>query len=504
MASGVERLCVVIARTRHRMIQAEIQEAARRGATLIEVRLDFLAKAPDFKRLLVNRPCPLVATARRREDGGRWTGTEPERRLVLRQAIVAGFDWADVETDVADDIVRFKDVKRIVSYHNLQEVPANLEKIYEQMCQQDPDVVKLVAYAQRPEDNLRMLELLRNPKLPTIAFCLGDTGFPSRVLAARFGPPFGYAAFNKERRVALGIPSFDEMAKLYRYPDVTAETKVFGIIGDPVAHSLSPLIHNAAFRKLGLNAVYLPFRVPRGELPGFLAAFERVPVHGYSITIPHKEAALVASKYRDAAAVAAGAANTMIRGSDGFTAYNTDYVAARDSLLANLPKEIGGLDGRSVFVLGAGGVARAVVNGLYREGALVTIANRTIERAQQLSNEVGCRFVPWEARHDVNCAILINCTSVGMHPDVDETPIHPSFLSPDILVFDTVYTPENTLLIKEARARGCAVLTGMDMFVRQAEMQFKLFTGEEPPPGLMQSLAKRILSPVRIPEEDAG
>src|SRR6516225_6846123 len=170
MPSGAEHICVVIGRTRHKMVQIEIQEAAKRGARLIELRLDFLAKAPDFKRLLSPKPCALIATVRRPQDGGRWSGTEEERRMLLRQAIVAGFDWVDVETDIAEEVRRFKNVKRIVSYHNLREVPVDLEKIHERMCQQDADVVKLAVTAQHPLDNLRVLKLLKKPPKPTVAF----------------------------------------------------------------------------------------------------------------------------------------------------------------------------------------------------------------------------------------------------------------------------------------------------------------------------------------------
>ena len=142
------------------MVQAEIQEAAKRGARLIELRLDFLAKAPDFKRLLADKPCPMVATVRRPVDGGRWNGTEDARRMLLRQAIVGGFDWVDLETDVADAIRRFGKVRRIVSYHNMREMPADLEQIHERMCKQDADVVKLAVTAQQPTDNLRVLALM--------------------------------------------------------------------------------------------------------------------------------------------------------------------------------------------------------------------------------------------------------------------------------------------------------------------------------------------------------
>jgi 3-dehydroquinate dehydratase / shikimate dehydrogenase len=207
--------CVVIGRTRHKMVLIEIQEAAKRGARLIELRLDFLAKAPDFKRLLLDKPCPMVATVRRPEDGGRWSGTEEARRMLLRQAVVGGFDWVDLETDVADAIPRFGKVKRIVSYHNRDEVPDDLEKIYEKMCGQDADVVKIAVRAQEPADNLRVLALYEKAPKPTAAFCTGDLGLPSRLLSLKYGAPFAYAAFNKERGIAPGLPSFEEMKQVY-------------------------------------------------------------------------------------------------------------------------------------------------------------------------------------------------------------------------------------------------------------------------------------------------
>lgn len=499
-------ICVVIGRTRHKMILVEVQEAAKRGAALIELRLDYLARTPDLKRLLANKPCPLVATVRRPEDGGRWAGTEEARRMLLRHAVVAGFDWIDLETDVANEIRRFKDVKRIVSYHNLHEVPSDLEQIYEQMTKQDPDVIKIAVTAQQPADNLRVLNLMKNPPKPTLAFCMGDLGFFSRILAAKFGAPFTYAAFNREYRIAPGIPSFDELRQIYHYEKINGDTAIFGVIGDPVAHSLSPLIHNAAFRGTGINAVYVPFRVPRGQLAPFLKEFDKLHLRGYSVTIPHKEAAAGLAHQKDEAVTLTHSANTLVRSKEGFSAYSTDYRAALDSLTAALPPEAKpeppSVAQKITLVLGAGGVGRAVAHALARAGALVTIANRTTDRAQKLAEEVGGRALDWQARHTILCDILVNCTSVGMHPNVDESPVHPSFLRPGMVVMDTVYTPETTLLIKEARARGCTVQTGVDMFVRQAAHQYQLFTGREPPLEGMRKLAKRALSPVTIAAEE--
>ncbi len=507
-----ERLCVVVGRTRHKMVQLEIHEAAKRGARMIELRLDFLSKAPDFKRLLENKPCAIVATVRRPEDGGRWPGSEEARHTLLRQCIVSGFDWVDLETDIADGIRRFRDVKRIVSYHNMREVPEDLEKIHERMCQQDADVIKLAVRVQQPDENLRLLQLVKNAKKPTVALGMGDLGMPSRILGAKFGAPFTYAAFNKERGIAPGLPSFDELHRLYHYDRIDADTQIFGVVGDPVAHSLSPLVHNFAYRQLGVNAVYIPFRVPRDTLTTFLKAFDALPIQGYSVTIPHKENAAALADVKDDAVEQTGAANTLLRRMEGETvqwaAHNTDYAGALDSLLANLSQQkeqeegVNSLVSRPTLILGAGGIARTIAHALQREGALITISSRTAERSRALAEELNCRYLEWTARHSVPASILVNCTPVGMHPKVDENPVHPSFLKPGQLVFDTVYTPETTLLVKEARARGCQVVTGVDFFVRQAAAQIRLFTGKEPPVELMHKVVKRALSPITIKEND--
>jgi 3-dehydroquinate dehydratase/shikimate dehydrogenase len=500
--------CAVIARTRHKMMQLEIQEAAKQGAKLLELRLDFLSKQPDFKRILANKPCPMIATVRRAEDGGRWGRSEEERQVLLRQAIVAGFDYVDLESDIIDCIPRFGNVKRIVSYHNLQEVPDNLEDIYKQMCSKDADIVKVSVTAQQTTDNLRVLSLLRGAPKTTVALCMGDLGTCSRLLGLCLGMPFTYGAFNKERSVAPGILSFQELQKLYHVERFIPGMQVLGVIGDPVAHSLSPMIHNAALRKLGIPAVYLPFRVPRGELMPFLESFREIPVHGYSVTIPHKEVAARLAEAKDKAVDTTGAANTLLAQEKGFRAHNTDAEAALGSLRAHLPLGPEGdaspLSTRSVLIVGAGGVARAIAFALAREGTAVSITNRTESRGLRLAEEVGCKFIDWAARHNAVCDTLINCTSVGMHPNLDESPIHNSFLKPGLMVFDTIYTPETTLLIREARERGCHVLTGVDMFVRQAGLQFHLFTGKEPPLDLMTRVVRQALSPVQASsDEDA-
>jgi 3-dehydroquinate dehydratase/shikimate dehydrogenase len=335
---------------------------------------------------------------------------------------------------------------------------------------------------------------------------MGDFGAFTRILGAKYGAAWTYAAFNREARLAPGLPAFEDLRDVYHYDAIDADTHVLGVVGDPVGHSLSPLLHNAAFRHHGINAVYVPFRVRSGELPAFVASMEVVPVLGYSVTIPHKEAAAALAATAAETVTGTGSANTLVRQEDGaFAGASTDYLAALESLLAILPLGPTGqpsLENRNVLVLGAGGLGRCAAHALHQAGALVTVTNRTLERAQALAAAVPCRVVDWGARHGGTYDVIVNCTSVGMHPNVDESPIHPGFLRPGLVVMDTVYNPETTLLVKEARNRGCRVQTGVDMFVRQAGEQFRLFTGQEPPLDLMTNLVRRALSPVAVRSEE--
>jgi 3-dehydroquinate dehydratase/shikimate dehydrogenase len=503
MELGVDRVLVVIGRTRHKMVVVELQEAVKRGAKFIELRLDFLAKAVDFKRLVPCKQCPWVATIRRPADGGRFPGTEHERQIIIRQAIASGsFEWVDLETDIANSIPRFGPVKRIISYHNLTETPPHLDEIYAGMLKQDADVYKIAVLAQSPLDVARVLRLQKLARKPTVAFCMGDIGQASRFLALKYGAPFIYAAFNKERGIAPGLPSMEEFKTTYPVRSIDRETKVFGIAGDPVGHSLGPLLHNHMFQRLKVNAIYLPFRIPRGQFAEAAEEYEEIPVQGYSVTIPHKEAAAQLAREKELTVEMTGAANTLVRRDDGkFTAANTDYTAGVESLKAFLAEKahdgpVTQLSQLSCLLLGAGGVARAFAHSLHREGAQLTITSRTEDRTQRLAEEVKCRAVDWHARHNVAFDVLINCTPVGMHPNVDEAPVHFSVLKPGVIVFDTIYNPETTLLIREARSRGCDTITGVDMFVRQAAHQFELFVGQQPDRAIMRGIVRKALSPL--------
>jgi 3-dehydroquinate dehydratase/shikimate dehydrogenase len=495
-------ICVSIGRTRHKMMSLEHRHLAEQGAELVELRLDWLSRQPDLPRLLNDRPTPTIVTCRRTKDRGRWRGNEEQRLALLRAAIVAGVEYVDLEDDVAAKIPRYGKTRRIVSAHDFDETPQDLEAIHGKLAKLDPDIVKIVTMANAPSDCVRMLRLVANASVPTIGFCMGELGQPSRILCGKYGAPFTYATFSRDREMAPGQLAFEEMQRVYRYNDINSSTRAFGVLGDPIAHSLSPLIHNAAYRALGMNAVYLPLRVLRGTLPETLQALEFLEFQGYSVTIPHKEAAIEHAPDCDPQAREIGAANTLYRDATGqWRATNSDYDAALDSLreaLVTDAEPAGRIRGKKVLMLGAGGVARAIGLGIAREGGLLTISNRTSDRAKTLAEELGCQSIQWENRGTVFSDVLVNCTSVGMHPNVDETPFAANWLREGMVVFDTIYNPENTLLLKQARERDCRIVSGVEMFVRQAAVQFQLFTGQPAPLDAMRGAMRQGISPVKV------
>ncbi|MFP6657665.1 MAG: type I 3-dehydroquinate dehydratase, partial [Pirellulales bacterium] len=282
-------ICVSIGRSRHRHVIAEHKHLVEQGATLVELRLDYIRGEVQLKRLLAGRPCPVVATCRRNSDGGKYNGPEESRQAILRMAIAEGAEYIDLEEDIAANIPRFGATKRIVSLHNFNETPKDLNAIHQRLCELDADIVKIATMANSPMDNARMMSVIRESSVPTVGICMGDMGTPSRVLAGRFGAPFTYATFHQERPLAPGQISFQEMRDIYQYDNITENTAVFAVIADPIGHSLSPLIHNAALRHAGINAVYLSFRVPREYLDQFLLEAPRMGIRGLSVTIPHKE-----------------------------------------------------------------------------------------------------------------------------------------------------------------------------------------------------------------------
>ncbi len=490
-------VCAVIARPTVAEALSDLSEACKRKVSMAEIRLDLIRDAGDLGVFVKAATVPLVATARRKSDGGAWEGDEVARRALLTKAVESGFAWIDVESDVIESFPRVAGEKRIVSFHDFSGVPADLESIYQSMARSDADTLKVACLTHAPGEAARVLQLLVNAPKPTVAFGMGQVGQASRLIQLKLGAPFTYAAVSAETAVAPGLFTIAQLQLNFGVRRVNASTRLFGVVGDPLGHSLSPIIHNNAMRKLGNNDLYVPFTVPKGMLGEFLSAHAFLGIKGLSVTIPHKEDACRLATHRSAEVEATGAANTLVFREDGsIEAHNTDYDAVLDSIMTGLKNHPDGwsLKGKKVLVLGAGGVARSVVHGLSARGAEVRLAARTQSRAEGIAKAIPCAVVDWGNRHASPVDVVVNCTPVGMHPMVDESPLESSFIKPPMVVMDTIYNPESTLLVRSAREKGAVAVTGLDMFIAQAAAQFKLFTGEAAPADLMRQVARNALS----------
>ncbi len=492
-------ICVSIGRGRHQQMIAEHAALCEQGIELVELRVDCIRREVNLARLLRERPCDAVITCRRESDGGRWNGTEDERLTILRTAIAEQVAYVDLESDIAGVIPRFGKTKRIVSLHDFAKTPDDLDAVYNELKNLDPDIIKIATMANNPHDNLRMLQLIRKADIPTIGLCMGEIGVPTRLLGVRYGAPFTFATYQQERALAPGQISFRRMRDEFNFDQINRDTELYGVIGDPIGHSMSPLLHNAAFRERGLNKVYLPFRVPSETLDQFIEDAPLLGIRGLSVTIPHKEQVLKKCHKVDGAVKGIGAANTLIWKKDGLYGFNTDYKAAMVCLDERLDTATRKrpLAGHTALILGAGGAARAIAFGLVRRGADVAIASRTQSRAESIARLMGCRSVPWENRFKTKADVIVNATPIGMHPNVNETPFDMHQFRPNAIVFDSVYNPEHTLFLKEAAARKCRVISGVEMFIGQAALQFELFTGTEAPIDSLEQTFRRAIGAVR-------
>jgi 3-dehydroquinate dehydratase/shikimate dehydrogenase len=492
-------ICVCIGRGRHKHMMAEHRYLAEQNVKLVELRVDFIRSRLDIKRLLMDRPCPCIVTCRREQDGGHWDDSEESRLRVLRTAIVEGADYVDLEEDVAGQIPRYGKTKRIVSYHNFRDTPDELYEIHKRLASLDADIVKIATLTHRPSDNLRMLRLIRESEIPTIGICMGEIGVPTRILAGKFGAPFTYATFHHERKLAPGQISYTQMRDIYRYEEINADTEVYGVIADPVSQSMSPLVINVGFGHHGLNKVFVPFRIPRDELAEFMRECWELEIKGLSVGIPHKEEMLRHLSKADGVVRGIGAANTVLLEGRETVGFNTDYRGFLDGLDGVFHESERGMSlaGRSALILGAGGISKAIAYGLKRRDADIIVSSRTYERSLLFAEKFRCRTVQWYERMKVEPEILINATPVGMHPNVDETPMDPKYLRRGMIVVDTVSNPEQTLLVKQAREQNCRVVTGIDIFISQAALQYEHFTGQKAPIDLMGTTLRRAIGPAQ-------
>ncbi|GJN34864.1 hypothetical protein PR202_gb23565 [Eleusine coracana subsp. coracana] len=463
-------VCVPATARAPREMAAELAAAAAIGADVAELRLDRLsgfAPRRDLPFLLAEpRPLPALVTYRPKWEGGEYDGEDEPRFEALMLAMELGAEYVDIELKVADKFMKLlsgkkpESCKLIVSSHNYENTPSAEELEHQ---------------------------------VPIIGLVMNDRGFISRVLCPKYGGYLTFGTLGKGKESAPGQPTAADLINLYNIRAIGPDTKVFGIIGKPVGHSKSPILHNEAFRSVGFNAVYVPFLVD--DLSKFLSTYSSPDFAGFSCTIPHKEAAVRCCDEVDPVAGDIGAVNTIIRRPDGkLVGYNTDiFNCPLDLFTASQPTDptTSPLAGRLFVVIGAGGAGKALAYGAKEKGARVVIANRTFERAEDLANLIGgpaLTLEELENYHPEEGMILANTTAIGMHPNVNETPLSKQALKSYAVVFDAVYTPKETRLLREAAERGATVVSGLEMFIRQAMGQFEHFTGMPAPDRLMRDI----------------
>lgn len=496
------RLCVPIFVETLELARRDIALAAESGADWVELRVDTFA---DVEALVKNALLPCLVTCRPVDEGGLSEATDDERIARLEEAATAGAAYLDIELKTLPAAWGLTDLPRearpglILSAHDFKGRPDRLYNLLAEMNAADAEVNKLVWAARSVRDNLEAFELLVNKVKPTIALCMGEAGLISRVLAKKFGAFLTFAPLRDAAATAPGQVTVGDLKRLYRWDAIGAATKVYGVVASPVAHSMSPAVHNAAFEAAGHDGVYLPLLVQPGyeSFKAFMEtflAFKPLDLVGLSVTIPHKENALryLIEKGAEVEPLAGriGAVNTIhVRPNGSLAGSNTDFAAILACVRLGLQSDE--LGGRRIAVLGAGGTGRTAVAALADAGADVTVFNRTRDRADALAAEFDDKTGPvaagdLEAVNGKVFDVYVNTTSVGMSPNTDGSPFDASALPPGAVVFDTVYNPMRTQLLRQAAAAGATTVGGVEMFVRQAAAQFETWTGLTPPLSVMR------------------
>ncbi|WOL18861.1 bifunctional 3-dehydroquinate dehydratase/shikimate dehydrogenase, chloroplastic [Canna indica] len=508
-------LCVpLVAKTVEQMV-SDMATAKASGADLVEIRLDHLSDFDpmrDLPQLLGDRPLPVLVTYRPKWEGGQYEGDDKPRYNALCLAMELGAEYVDIELKVAEDFVKLisekkpENFKLIVSSHNYESTPSSeeLSSLVARIQAVGADIVKIATTAVDIVDVARMFQVIANCQVPMIGLVMGERGLISRLLCSKFGGYLTFGTLGAGKESAPGQPTIADLLNVYNIRKIGADTKVFGIVGKPVGHSKSPILHNAAFKSIGLNAIYVPLLVD--DLANFLSAYSSPDFAGFSCTIPHKEAAVRCCDEVDPIAKAIGAVNTIVKQStDGkLIGYNTDYVGAISAIEDGIrgsqgvgKDETGSpLAGKTFVVIGAGGAGKALAYGAKEKGAKVVIANRTFERAKELANLIDAQaltLAELENFHPEDGMILANTTSIGMQPNINDTPLCKQALGSYAVVFDAVYTPKVTRLLREAKESGATVVSGLEMFIRQAVGQFEMFTNMPAPESLMRDIVKKYI-----------
>jgi 3-dehydroquinate dehydratase/shikimate dehydrogenase len=462
-------------------------------ADLVELRLDSVSD-PDVAGALAGRHRPVLITCRPEWEGGFFRESEDRRKRLLADACELGAEFIDVEWRAGfDDLVSRRAGRGVVlSAHDFNGVPVDLADQVGAMRASGAEFIKVAVTPAALSDCVPLLQLGRQERTNggLVLVGMGDYGLPTRVLAGRFGSAWTYAGPIQ----SVGQLSVTALVEQYRFRSIGDDTDVYGIVAGSVTHSVSPAMHNAAFAAGAINAVYVP--MPAKSADDFMTFARAIGLKGASVTIPHKVSLFARMQDVDAAARQTGAINT-IRTGERWAGRNTDTAGFLRPLDERVPLDH--QKGLRASVLGAGGAARAVAAALTSRGCAVRLHARDRNRAADTAAALAVETGPWPPARG-SWDLLVNCTPVGMYPRVDETPVPVAELT-GRYVYDLLYNPAETRLLREAAARGCETIGGLDMLVEQAQEQFLWWTGVKPVPGVMRDAALARLAEFRRDED---
>ena len=455
--------------------------AADKVADILELRLDLIV-SPDLNALLHAANKPVIVTNRSKLDGGQFKGNDEERLQVLHDAMAAKADYVDIEVSTPREYLQpflegYDTSRIILSYHDFSHTPEDINPLYEAMNDLPGEILKIVTYARDLNDNLKMFQLLERAKKENkklIGLCMGDLGEISRVLSPLYGGFLTFGSLETGQESAPGQIPANVLRNIYRVNDARQNFKVYGVIGNPISKSMGYLIHNCAFREIDSSDIYVSFLVENEEK--FFIAFKNF-FSGLSVTMPAKENIMPLLDQIDPTAQSIGAVNTVVQEGGKWVGYNTDCSGAIKAL-----EVYTSLKDKNVLILGSGGTAKAIGFGVKQKGGKLTVTfNRNKKRGESLAEELNCELVHCRDAGTRPIDILINCSPVGMSPNINETPFFARDFKEGMVVFDSVYNPLETKLLREAKEAGCTVIQGSELFINQAAQQFELFTNQSAP-----------------------
>jgi shikimate dehydrogenase/3-dehydroquinate dehydratase type I len=522
-------ICIPITAKSNKEALREIKRCCA-FADFIELRMDLIADGNLSDLIAAIRSTvdsvKIIVTCRKKEEDLSATElpqaqqiaeySKTEKIDLLKKAIDLKADFVDIElmegSDAIDELRDYcaksgRVTGLIISYHDIKKTPSvtKLQEVFHQAVENDAAVVKIVTFAKSAEDNLKVLGMIpyaQKHSQKIIAMCMGAEGRISRIAAPLLG---AYLSFATQETCAQSAPGQLTVSQMRQINNLIQGNRLsntsvavlsseqdlqnYVLLGNPVAQSLSPLMHNAALKEMGIDGRYSAFCV--SNLESALCGIKGMNIRGASVTIPYKVSIMEYLDEIDEDALNIGAVNTIVNNNGRLIGYNTDWLGLMVTI-----KELMPIKDQTFVIIGAGGTARAAVYGIIKEGGLPIIVNRTIAKGKSLSNKFKCPFYSFADLVKIKADFLINTTPIGMYPNTDQSPVETSMLTGYKYVIDVIYNPQKTKLLCDAEAQGCRIVSGLDMFVHQGAEQLKLWTGIEPPRALMKKVVTERLNKI--------